>query len=397
MAKTARTAQRKASPKPLKKPNEIVVMLGGGAPNFTLMSGALLELHPYLEQKRQAGKPLYFTMAGAGAVVGLMYLAPKNMNPAVAMKNTTNFGISDLIYEMCPINYKMFGKLGPSADAFNQIWFNLPEVQAAQNQYGMSDADALRADWLLFLGAMMCPTDLNFFSQGFSDHPHLIESLIDFDRLNVLDPNQVCIEINAFCIEKRELIDFTNYETKPDGTPIRIPDTPQGKLIKKNIVPEQLRAALAFPFIYPPYKFDGNHYYEGAAFQCLNQIAADEIEKIECYIVLDPMQANLIGCPRNLWESFALAIIMPTSGLAELGRQLLDMGASMPALPRAPSGGNGYRAAEALLHLGPRVYYADFKIDPKDIPDAWGWSRSSLRRLFEIGQIAGRQLCPKLP
>ena len=399
MAKTAMAAQRKGSGKLPQPPEEIVVMLGGGAPNFTLMSGALLELHSYLQRKRRERKPLYFTLAGAGAVVGLMYLAPKNMDddPAKAMRNTMNFGISDLIYEMLPINYKMFGKSGPSAEAFNQIWFNLPEVQAAQNQYGMSDAEALRADSLLFLGAMMCPTDVNFFSKGFCDHPHLIDSLIDFEALNALDPNQVCIEINAFCIEKRELIDFTNYETKPDGTPVRIPDTQQGRLVKKNIVPEQLRAALAFPFIYPPSKFGEYHYYEGAAFQCLNQIASYELDKIECYIVIDPMQAKLIASPRNLWEAFALSIIMPTSGLAELGRQLLEMGASMPAIPRAPSGGNGYRAVEALLHLGPRVYYADFQIDPEDIPDAWGWSRSSLRKLFEIGQTAGRQLLPNLP
>jgi hypothetical protein len=39
------------------------------------MSGALLELHPYLRERGTREKPLYFTMAGAGAGVGLMYLA----------------------------------------------------------------------------------------------------------------------------------------------------------------------------------------------------------------------------------------------------------------------------------------------------------------------------------
>src|SRR3954447_6994776 len=164
MAKATKTQSKGGAQAP-QYGDEIAVMLGGGAPNFTLMSGAMLELHPYLQNRRNQHKPLYFTMAGAGAVVGLMYLAPKNMSPETAMWNTTNFGISDLIYEMCPINYKMFGKSGPSAQAFNQIWFNLPEVQAAQNQIGMSNQEALRADWLLFLGAMMSPTDLNFFSQ----------------------------------------------------------------------------------------------------------------------------------------------------------------------------------------------------------------------------------------
>src|SRR5215510_6024284 len=112
MATKAQTAQTQSGGQPPQYGNEVAVMLGGGAPNFTLMSGAMLELHPYLQERRKAGLPLYFTMAGAGSVVGLMYLAPKNLDPDTAMWNTTNFGISDLIYEMLPINYKMFGKSG---------------------------------------------------------------------------------------------------------------------------------------------------------------------------------------------------------------------------------------------------------------------------------------------
>ena len=49
------------------------LVLGGGAPNFTLMSGALLALH------RAAIKFDLIYMAGAGGVVGLVYLAPKDM------------------------------------------------------------------------------------------------------------------------------------------------------------------------------------------------------------------------------------------------------------------------------------------------------------------------------
>ena len=46
------------------------LFLGGGAPNLTLMSGALLALH---EAKVDFD---IVAMAGAGAVVGLVYLAP---------------------------------------------------------------------------------------------------------------------------------------------------------------------------------------------------------------------------------------------------------------------------------------------------------------------------------
>src|SRR5437773_9707275 len=97
---------------------DTALFLGGGAPNFTLMSGALLGLHEEGQAKFDV-----IAMAGAGAVVGLIYLAPtRGLSKKDALQNTINFGISDAIYEMCPINYKTFAKSGPSAKAFYDFW-----------------------------------------------------------------------------------------------------------------------------------------------------------------------------------------------------------------------------------------------------------------------------------
>ncbi len=52
-----------------------VLCLGAGATNLTLMSGALHTLHHAWQEKAEE-KPNVITMAGAGAVVGLHYLAP---------------------------------------------------------------------------------------------------------------------------------------------------------------------------------------------------------------------------------------------------------------------------------------------------------------------------------
>src|SRR5262249_32942923 len=159
----------------------------------------------------------------------------------------------------------------------------------ALDQTGMNDDEALWSDWLLFLGTMMCPTDLNFFSEGLSAHPQFIEDLIDFDKLQAIDPNKIAIEINAFCIETRELVDFTNYQIDRDKKPI----CDDGKLIRKRITADHLRAAMSFPFIYPPYRIGRHHYFEGAAFQCLNEITQDELEKIEKFIVIDPLPKEM--------------------------------------------------------------------------------------------------------
>ena len=79
---------------------------------------------------------------------------------------------------------------------------------------------------------------------------------------------------------------------------------------KKEITPDHLRAALSFPFIYPPYKIGDEYYYEGAAFQCINpsRVPAKEIDY---FVVLQPMTANQIRAPHNLWDAYSQSVMMP--------------------------------------------------------------------------------------
>src|SRR5262245_59141602 len=304
---------------PKKDPKKFrVLCLAGGAPNLTLMSGALHTLHQAGLHKNGKG-PNVITMAGAGAVVGLHYLAPKGLKSndrfsLEALENTLNLGVSDAIHETLPINYKVFTKAGPAADFFNEFWHSLPEVREATRQHGMNDDEALISDGLLLGGAILCPMDVNFFDLGICGHSKFLEDLIDFDKLNEIDPNDIEIEINAFCIEDQSLVDFTNYERKADGT-----------LERKDITVDHLRAALAFPFLHAPYKIGDKHYFEGAAMQCLNDYKPQEADEVDWILLLDPLRSSMIGMPGNLWEAFALSIIMPTAGLTELGRDVLKL------------------------------------------------------------------------
>jgi NTE family protein len=359
------------------------LFLGGGAPNFTLMSGALLAL-------LEARIPRRFdiiSMAGAGAVVGLIYLAPKaGLSKQRALKNTVNFGISDAIYEMLPINYKTFAKSGPSADAFNEFWFSLPIVREAMRMHDrkMSDREKLWADWLLFLGAAMCPTDLNFFSKGVCEHPRFIEEFIDLEKVRKI---RTKVEINAFDIKKHGIHDFTN-----------------GDLARRP--KDTLRAALSFPFIYPPHELDGRQYYEGAAFQTLNQLKS--IEQIERFIILNPLRSNLIQAPDNLWDAYIQSIIMPVVGIAES-----EVGSDRRVRPIDVSWMYYRGALEQIRATLQRVdrqtrlgwkqkfermewYSAELKIDDDDVPDALGWKRSSLENLFNFGHRAGKKLVTRL-
>src|SRR5690242_18766630 len=99
-----------------------VLLLGGGAPNFTLMAGGLLALD-------EAGANFQLvSMAGAGSVVGLIYLAPLGLSRQQALANTMNFGVSDAIYSVFPVNYKLFNKPGYFADRFRYLTRILPPV-----------------------------------------------------------------------------------------------------------------------------------------------------------------------------------------------------------------------------------------------------------------------------
>jgi len=302
-----------------------------------------------------------------------------------ALKNTVNFGISDAIYEMLPINYKTFAKSGRSADAFNNYWFSLPAVREAMRMHDrkMTDREKLWADWLLFLGAAMCPTDLNFFSKGICAHPRFIEEFIDFEKVRNIRTTEV--EINAFDINEHRIRDFKNRDLA------RWPK-------------ETLRAALSFPFIYPPSELNGHHYYEGAAFQTLNE--PKSIEQIERFIILNPLRSNLIRAPDNLWDAYVQSIIMPVVGIAES-----EVG---PDRRTPPISWMYYRGALEQIRAtmqgvdsrtrlswrqkfeGMEWYSAELQIKDDDVHNALGWKRSSLEKLFDFGHRAGKKLVTRL-
>jgi predicted acylesterase/phospholipase RssA len=388
------------------------LFLGGGAPNFTLMSGALLALHQ---------KGIRFdiiSMAGAGAVVGLMYVSPKGLTAEQALENTVNFGISDQIYAMFPVNYEAFTKWGRSADEFNAYWFSLPQVQAAMHQYGMSPEEKLRADWLLFLGAMLCPSDLTYASLGLCGHPHFIDNLIDFDNLPNVEQD---IEVSAFHLGKNEVVDFS----------------------KDVITPDHLRAALSFPFIYPPHKIGDEYYYEGAAFQCINPARLNP-EKIDHFVVLQPMASQQIRSPRNLWDAYSQSVMMPVAALAKYGIEAVKDAANLDideqliatvakskwqidekeyssvcglakdaiayAQKRKLDAQKRKLDEAAVCHPGrcvplssllPQVqqdrwFEAKFDIDPDRLPFVFDWSRSNLEYLFDLGYVTGEDLADEL-
>ena len=345
------------------------------------MSGALLALH-------EAGVKFdHIYMAGAGAVVGLIYLAPKGLTCEQALRNTVNFGISDAIYDLLPINYKLFNKSGPSAEAFREFWHDFPPAMVARNQYGMTPVEKLESDWFLLFGAMMCPTDLNYFSTGVCAHAPFIEDVVNFK--NLYQARSECY-LAAYCIEDEKIEEFK----------------------KSKINLNHFRAALAYPFIYPPYQIGEKHYYEGASVETLGLImfAKDtlNIKSVKSWpdpnkpfyktVLMDVMKPDVIQQPRDLWNAFTQSIMIPLVANAErelaIFRYWLKTGDLVSSLKLQR------RYQEFIKRLGtdrPNAseYPVEFPVPEWQRPHLLEWTSSNLECLFEIGYEAGRILMEK--
>ena len=281
----------------------IGLVLGGGAPNLTLMTGALFALD-------EAGvKFKVITTTGAGMVVGLLYAAPRENEISntwekarqAALLATRDWGIDDLIYDMVPINYKIFQKPGMLAQAFshatNPFLWALPRDNRRQRLLG---------DTLALMASAMSPSNLKAKSTGLCQPPPWIELLVDFDKLEKnLKDGDVKFRLSTYCID----------------------DEAERTFHKEDITVEHFKAGLAMPFIYAPYKLrdeDGTWktYLEGSAFKTLQLNPEDVMSEndIDTIIFFDIMgNKNLIGEPRWLIDAWGKSIVAPLTRLAALG------------------------------------------------------------------------------
>ena len=367
------------------------LLLGGGAPNLTLMAGALAALD-------EAGVQFdVVSTSGAGMLIGLLYAAPKGMTAAEALKNTINMGVHDKIYDMFPVNFKVFHKPGRAAQEYTRFWMEMGrrrgEMEKLSRQWmdsalesfmpgaalaplrsfwqqawtGMSSAtrpseDAQRFfdDWMALACATLCPSDLGPASLGMCQPAPFVAEAVDFDKLKAF-PGE--FYLSAYCIEDQEMVIFR----------------------KDQISLEHFQAALAFPLIYAPFKLGGKTYLEGAAKDTLNFKGLYEYRKdknhrpIETIVVCDILgMEKLIGEPRNLYDAWVKSIIVPLTAIAEDDIKLFEQ-------MHKPKIRARYGSPE------PELLKIDFQqhIPDGHWPNVLDWSYSNLQTLYNVGVQAG--------
>jgi predicted acylesterase/phospholipase RssA len=328
------------------------LVLGGGAPNMALMAGALAAFEDH---------GIVFDVvstSGAGSLAGLLWLAPKGQTPTQALNSVVTMSVSDEIYRGFPVNYKVFHKPGTWADWWRNALAANPAFALDPQRYEHSPPYALWADWMALWAATLSPTDLAWSSWGLCAPVPFIEHLIDFDKLARIKPH---FYLNAYNITNEQIDDFSKHE----------------------ITPDHFRAALAFPFIYGPYRLKQNDclYYEGAVVDCLN--FKDLVERhpdLETIVVFDVLGSDkLIRAPRDIYDSWVLSMIIPLVETAENDLELF-------ALKYNKGVSRECGAKSDVLKI-------DFDIPEEHLPEVLDWTASNARRLFDIGRASGERFC----
>lgn len=322
--------------------SKTALILGGGAPNSALMAGAMAAFD---DQKIAVD---VVSSSGAGGLIGLLWLAPKDGNGAQALRNWVDSYVADPIYSVFPVDYKVFFKPGVLADAWRN-WLRLNPITATiADEQGDNPIQRLVADWFQLGWATLSPSSLNYKDVGLCARVPWADQLVDFDKVKSIAPY---FYLNAYNVTDEVMENFS----------------------KEEITLDHFKAAFAFPFIYGPYEMNGKDYYEGASHDCLNfQDLLARHPNLETLVVFDVLGHNsLIRRPRDLYDSWVLSMIIPLVKVAEDNMALFIATVN-----------NGWRRADGAKT---DVLSVAFDVPESQLPDVLDWSHSNGQDLFEIG------------
>ena len=344
----------------------IGVIVSGGAPTLHLAAGALCGFYEQGLSFRAVGA------AGAGALPGLLYVAPAQRpdnptaDPAVALRGVVNLNIHDAIYDFIPNNFKVFFKYGPFSEPFYRLSQFIKRVVPVPDSYG-PDYQRLVRDWIDFVTAAVAPTTLTYRSPSVLTRVEVINELVDWNALRT-SPRDFFL--NTFNLETQAL----------------------QSLNKLTLTTEAFYAALAMPWLYPPTPGGpgGPLFTEGAShdpsgIETMLQLRTPPMTNLDAVLVLDTIPPDLWVDPESIYEALELAIMDPIVTLAEnvaalysLQEMVFNEGAQLPPLPM------------------PKLYRVPFKFPQWEGGKLLEWSHSTARTLWDVGYDAAEEFCADL-
>lgn len=183
----------------------IGIVLSGTAPAMTLMSGAMLAF-----AERDVEFEVIST-TGVGGLIGMVYLAPNGGDRKKALSELRNLFVSDWLYKVMPINFKVFHKYSSLAPAFYRLRKALPRFTIPPDE--PSELKRLFNDWMDLWATVWTPASYESKREALMSHVPLVEDLVDFNKLKA---STTRFYLNAFSLASRRLRIFDHTQVTPD-------------------------------------------------------------------------------------------------------------------------------------------------------------------------------------
>jgi predicted acylesterase/phospholipase RssA len=350
-------------------PLRIGIVLSGTAPAMTLMSGAMLAF-------AECGVPIdVISTTGVGALVGMLYLAPKTGTPQQALRALPNLFVSDWLYRFVPINFKVFYKYGSFAEKFYELRKSLPKFPLEPDD--PSPLKRFINDWVQLWATALTPASSETASKGFMSHVPLVEDLVNFDALQAsLTP----FYLNAFSLETRRLRIFKNKEITPEvynGAQAMFMMFPPVRVGSHLIPPPQAPGTGEPPA--PSDLLTTGATHDPTGLQAIwTMQTRDELWGV---LALDPLTECFWREPTAAYDAFQLMLMNPILALQQL---MFALYARSEQLLNQPNN-------TVPLRL-PRLYVIPPDIKPADRPRILKWTHENAVALQEAGRVAALPL-----
>ena len=396
------------------KDSVAIAVFGAGAPHAGLMAGALAYIHRHSKKTFD----VFFT-SGGGALIGLLFVAPKDKRPDEALREVAEFGVDDRIYQAFPVGYKTFFKNSRFTELFRE-WSESYKLPVEPRPFPGENPPAgydpreqgrrrLYNDWVDFWFSALTPPTLSPRSPGLCSHLPFLEALVDFERVNrqlspsgfdftipvmvSLNPptavylNYGWFYVNAYNLNTKSIQQFSNAMTTPRAAG-QAEEVAPPKEFAGSLTPAAIRAALSFPFVYPAQEVNGALFCEGAEVDPLNLPNLVEVlrrrqagppsqgkvptVRVFLFDILGALEQTIMFTPRNLWEAYGLSILTPVVSLAKMSQTIYSKTPDLPTLISVP-----------------------FEIPKKRRDRPLDWSYSNTTALWDAGWEAGKKFLAK--
>jgi NTE family protein len=342
------------------------IVLSGTAPAMTLMSGAMLAFAEHDVEFE------VISTTGVGGLIGMMYMAPKGGDRQKALGELKNLFVSDWLYKVLPINFKVFHKHSSLAPYFYRFRKALPRFTLSPEEPG--ELKRLFNDWMELWATALTPASYDTLREAFMSHVPLVQDLVDFDKLNKLPfaATEPRLYLNAFSLFTRRLRVFDH----------------------RQVTPDIYNGAQAMFMLFPPVATDHDLLTTGATRDPTGLQAiwsSGERDKLSAVLALDPLTHCFWRQPTDAYDAFQLMLMNPIVALQQF------VYAAYAQTDYLVNGrpANPHPAAEPMGRTPiqiPQLFGLPVTIAKGDEPRILKWTHANAVALQEAGHQAGLEV-----